>query len=81
MQYCQCLPGLQIADADPYIVRGLWRIRCVPEAGRHTTAIVMYIVLGVAFTAAIAAVVAQIILRNRHALGPPGQHPEFSTEL
>ena len=78
VQHCRCLPGLQIANADPYIVRGLWRLRCVSQAGGHASTIALFTVLGLAIVAALAAAVAIVILRNRHALGPPGQHPERS---
>ena len=70
-QFCLCLPGLRQAPAG--IVKGLWRIHCVPEKDRNVTTIVVFTVLGVAVAAAVAAVLALIIIRNRHALGPPGQ--------
>ena len=78
-QFCQCLPGLRISNADPYIVQGLWRIQCVPEKDRNVTTVVVFSVLGTAVAAAIAAVVALVIVRNRHSLGPPGQHARCRT--
>ena len=70
-QFCQCLPGLRIASAKPYVVQGLWRIQCVPE--RDRTAIIVFTILGAALAAAVATMVYQLIMRNRHALGMPGQ--------
>ena len=71
-QHCTCLPGLQIVSAGT--VQGLPRIKCVPEPQKkNATTIVVFTVLGAAVAAAVAAVAALTIIRNRHALGPPGQ--------
>ena len=70
-QFCQCLPGLRQASAG--VVKGLWRIQCVPEKDRNVATLIIFTVLGVAVAAAVAAVLALVIMRNRHALGPPGQ--------
>ena len=71
-QHCTCLPGLEIASAGT--VQGLERIQCVPEKSKkNATTIVVFTVLGAAVAAAVAAVAALTIIRNRHALGPPGQ--------
>ena len=70
VQNCQCLPGLQIASAEP--AEGLSRIQCVAIKYRNVTAIIVFVVLGTAFLVAVAAVTALVIKHNRHALGPPG---------
>ena len=54
-------------------MNGLSRIRCVPVASRNVTAIAVYTVMSVVIVAAIGAVAALIVIRNRHALGPPGE--------
>ena len=73
LQFCQCLPGLAIAPAKPYVVQGLWRIQCVLEAKQDRTAIIVFTLLGTALAAAMATMAHQLIIRNRHALGMPGQ--------
>ena len=69
-QLCECLPGLTTAPAG--IVRGLWRIRCVPELHRNKAALAVYVVMGVAFLAAVVATLA-LVSRGLKALRPPGK--------
>ena len=69
LQYCQCLPGLLMAPAEP--LNGLSRIQCVPSERKRVTAIVVYAVLGVVLLAAIVAAV-PLLLHKLRALRPPG---------
>ena len=55
------------------MVDGLSRIQCIPVQSKPITAIVVYTIMSIVIVAAISAVLALIIIRNRHALGPPGR--------
>ena len=55
------------------MVDGLSRIQCIPVKSKPITAIVVYTIMSIVIVAAISAVLALIIIRNRHALGPPGR--------
>ena len=69
-QYCQCLPGLVSAPADPYIVNNLWRIRCVPEAPASKSMSPAYVVAGVINWGGVAIIIATVIYFCRR-WGPP----------
>ena len=46
----------------------------MPEQGSNRSFVAVYTTLGAAFLTAVAAVTTLAVYRNRHALGPPGQH-------
>ena len=79
-QFCQCLPGLVSAPADPYVVNKLWRIRCVPEAPKSRGLNPMYVVAGVVNWGALAIIIATVVYFSRR-LRPPGLPPRSSPSV
>ena len=71
-QHCKCLPGLRLIAVDA-VGDSLSTVRCVPLHSAPIAVIAVSAAAGIVVLAAVLALAAAWVLRNRAALGPPGE--------
>ena len=73
MQYCKCLPGLELVNVPTKPGMVITKT-CVPGSTAPIATIITAIVAGIFGLALLVSLVVVWVIKNRHTLGPPGLH-------